>query len=327
MKLGILDQMPQPKGKTAEETASHTIEMAQTAESLGYERYWFAEHHATRGMVSSAPEIMMATVASRTSTLKVGSGGILLPQYSPFKVASQVAQLESLFPGRIEAGVGRSPGGGEFLRRLLADGKPNQMAEYPDKLKDLIQHLDGSAKVRAAPRTTGRPELFSLGLGENSAVLAGILGIGYVFGHFIRPDRGVEAFRAYHDAFEPGFMEKPVARACVFVVCGEDDAHAETLAKEQDIWLLNVEKGLDSQVPTPEAAQKKYETLTGKEREKVAENRRRMIIGGPETVKRELDHYRELYGCDDWLILCNLHDWGEKKRSFERLAGIYLQQP
>ncbi|WP_031548245.1 LLM class flavin-dependent oxidoreductase [Salinicoccus luteus] len=324
MKLGILDQMPQPKGKTAEQTAAHTIDMAQTAENLGYERYWFAEHHATRGMVSSAPEIMMATVASRTRTLKVGSGGILLPQYSPFKVASQIAQLESLFPGRIEAGVGRSPGGGEFIRKLLADGKPNQMAEYPDKLKDLIQYLDGSARVRAAPRTTARPELHSLGLGENSAVLAGILGIGYVFGHFIRPDRGVEAFRAYHDAFEPGFMAQPSARACAFVVCGEDDKHAEALAQSQDIWLLNVEKGLDSQVPTPEAAQKKYEALTEAEREKVKHNRRRMIIGGPETVRAELDHYSALYECDDWLILCNLHDWEEKKRSFERLAEIYL---
>ncbi|MFC3419881.1 LLM class flavin-dependent oxidoreductase [Salinicoccus hispanicus] len=324
MKLGILDQMPKPKGRTAEETAAHTIEMAQLAESLGYERYWFAEHHATRGMVSSAPEIMMAAVASRTKNLKVGSGGILLPQYSAFKVASQIAQLESLFPGRVEAGVGRSPGGGEFIRKLLADDKPNQMEEYPDKLKHMIEYLDGSAKVRASPRTIDRPKLYSLGLGENSALLAGLLGIGYVFGHFIRPDRGAASFQTYRDAFSPGFMNESSARACVFIICGKNDRHAEQLAQSQDIWLLNVEKGLDSQVPTSEAAEEKIRTLTEDEAEKIKNNRRRMIIGGPETVKAELDHFSNLYQCEDWLVLCNIHDWEEKKRSLERLAGIYL---
>ncbi|TVT29018.1 LLM class flavin-dependent oxidoreductase [Salinicoccus cyprini] len=324
MKLGILDQMPKPKGRTAEETAAHTIEMAQLAEALGYGRYWFAEHHATRGMVSSAPEIMMAAAASRTKKIKVGSGGILLPQYSAFKVASQIAQLESLFPGRIEAGVGRSPGGGEFIRRLLADDKPNQMEAYPDKLKNLIQYLDGSAHVRAAPRTTDRPELYSLGLGENSALLAGLLGIGYVFGHFIRPDRGAAAFQTYRDAFSPGFMDEPAARACVFIICGRNDRHAEQLAESQDIWLLNVEKGLDSQVPTPQAAKEKIDALTEDEVQKIKNNRRRMIIGGPGTVKAELDHFSNLYQCEDWLVLCNIHDWEERKRSFERLAGIYL---
>lgn len=323
MKLGILDQMPKPKGRTAEETAAHTIEMAQLSEALGYERYWFAEHHATRGMISSAPEIMMAAVASRTKKMKVGSGGILLPQYSAFKVASQIAQLESLFPGRIEAGVGRSPGGGEFLRRLLADDKANQMEEYPDKLKHLITYLDGSAKVRAAPRTTDRPKLYSLGLGENSALLAGLLGIGYVFGHFIRPDRGAAAFQTYRDAFTPGFMSEPSAKACVFIVCGKDDRHAEQLAISQDIWLLNVEKGLDSQVPSPEAAKGRMATLNEDEVNKIKSNRRRMIIGGPETVRAELDHFSNLYQCEDWLVLCNIHDWEEKKRSFERLADIY----
>ncbi|GAB3068938.1 LLM class flavin-dependent oxidoreductase [Salinicoccus sesuvii] len=324
MKLGILDQMPKPKGMTAEQTAAHTIELAQLAESLGYGRYWFAEHHATRGMISSAPEVMMAAVASQTQTIKVGSGGILMPQYSPFKVASQIAQLESLFPGRVEAGLGRSPGGAEFLRSLLADDKPNQMAEYPDKLRQLIAYLDGSAKVHAAPRTTNRPELYSLGLGENSALLAGLLGIGYVFGHFIQPDRGVAALQTYRETFSQGFMDTPSAKACVFVVCGEDDAHAEQLAHTQDIWLLNVEKGLDSQVPTPEAAEEKMRLLSEDEVKKVKNNRRRMIIGGPETVKVALDHLSDSYQCEDWLILCNIYDWEEKKQSFERLAALYL---
>src|SRR5690625_3213350 len=123
MKLGILDQMAQLKGMTAEETAAHTIQLAKYVEKLGYERYWFAEHHATEGLASSSPEIMMAATAAGTTKLKVGSGGILLPQYSSYKVAAQLLQLQSLFPGRIEAGVGRSAGSNERIRSLLADGK------------------------------------------------------------------------------------------------------------------------------------------------------------------------------------------------------------
>ncbi|MFB9861529.1 LLM class flavin-dependent oxidoreductase [Salinicoccus siamensis] len=324
MQLGILEQMAKPVGVSAEEMARHTLNMVQRAEALGYTRYWFAEHHGTRGMVSSAPEIMMAAAASQTSHIKVGSGGILLPQYSPFKVASQLAQLEALYPGRIEGGMGRSPGGAEFIRTRLADDKPNQLADYPDKLDALIHYLDGSARVKAAPRTISRPSLYSLGLGTNSGVLAGVLGIGYVFGHFLKPAGGTAAIRAYRDAFQPGFMEQDDVKACVFVICGEDDAHAEHLAKTQDIWLLNTEKGLDSQVPTPTQAAEKYSALNKKEQHKIEQNRQRMIIGGPHTVKHKLDQLRTDYECEDWLILCNIHDLDEKRRSYERVAALYL---
>lgn len=323
MRLGILDQMPQPKGKTAEETAAHTIEMARHAEDIGYESYWFAEHHATRGMVSSSPEIMMAAAAAQTETIKVGSGGILLPQYSAYKVAAQMSQLESLFPGRIEAGVGRSPAGGEFLRKRLADFKPNQMEEYPEKLLDLANYLNREGRIRPAPRTTEKPELYALGLGENSAELAAETGVGYVFGHFIKPDRGEASFKTYREKFRPGLLPAPKAKACVFVICGEDDAHAEQLAASQHVWLLNVEKGLDSRVPDVAEAEERMNSLSEKENEKVEQNSRRMIIGGPERVKKTLDHYSEIYHCDDWLLLCNLHDWGEKKKSFERVIELY----
>ncbi|WP_020008088.1 MsnO8 family LLM class oxidoreductase [Salinicoccus albus] len=323
MKLGILEQMPQPKGKTAEETAAHTIEMAQYAENLGYERYWFAEHHATRGMVSSSPEVMMAAAAANTERINVGSGGILLPQYSAYKVAAQFSQLESLYPGRIEGGVGRSPGGGEFLRERLADFKPNQVAEYPQKLEDLAGYINREGQIQPAPRTAGKPALYSLGLGENSAKTAAALGIGYVFGHFIKPDRGKASFDAYRNSFTPGLMEAPDAKACVFVVCGADDAHAEYIAQSQHVWLLNVEKGLNSQVPPAEEAEKKMNSLSGKERDSVEKNKRRMIIGGPQKVKAALDYYSDLYQCEDWLILCNLHDWQEKKDSFRRVMEMY----
>ncbi|KKK33806.1 hypothetical protein WN59_09320 [Salinicoccus sediminis] len=324
MRIGILDQMPQPKGWTAEETATGALEMARHAENMGYGSYWFAEHHATRGMVSSSPEIMMAAAAARTESIKVGSGGILLPQYSAYKVAAQISQLESLYPGRIEAGVGRSTGGGEFVRKRLADFKHNQMGDYPEKLEALTGYLNKEGQVRAAPRTEGKPELYALGLGENSAEMAASLGIGYVFGHFIKPDRGEASFETYRRNFKPGLLASPKAKACVFVVCGEDDEHAEHLSASQHIWLLNVEKGLDSQVPDVKTAQKRMASLNEKEKESVGKNRKRMIIGGPEKVKRELDHFSEIYQCEDWLLLTNLYDWEEKRKSFERVSELYL---
>lgn len=321
MKLGVLDQMAQPKGLTAEETVAQTIEMAQYVESLGYERYWFAEHHATKGMVSSSPEIMMAAVAAKTNTLKVGSGGILLPQYSPYKVATQLFQLQALFPGRIEAGVGRSPGGNETIRALLADGKPNQMEEYPSKLRELISFLNKDGTIRATPRTEKSPNIYSLGLGENSAQLAAELGIGYVYGHFINPSRGKEAHETYKKYFRAGYRENQDRRSAIFIICGENDEHAEELAISQDAWLLNVEKGLDSRVPS--IAEARAINWNQDELAKIRSNRKRMIIGGPDKVKRELEHLSERYECDDWLILTNIYDFEEKKQSYRRIMELF----
>ncbi|MDA3130284.1 LLM class flavin-dependent oxidoreductase [Aliibacillus thermotolerans] len=321
MKLGVLDQMAQPKGVSAEETAARTLELAQFVETLGYERYWFAEHHATRGLASSSPEIMMAAVAAKTKKLKVGSGGILLPQYSAYKVASHFLQLQSLFPGRIEAGVGRSTGGNERIRSLLADGKPNQADDYPEKLADLAAYLSKKGKVRATPRTEASPELFSLGLGENSALLAAELGIGYVFGHFIKPDRGKEAHDTYRTHFKKGYLNHPEQRSAIFIICGETDEHSEELASSQDIWLLHVEKGFDSRVPSVEEATSLR--LNKKEQERIKTNRKRMIIGGPAKVKRELTELSERYQCDDWLILTNIYDVEEKKRSYVRIMELF----
>ncbi len=321
MKLGILDQMAQPKNVNAEEMATKTIKLAKAVEKLGYERYWFAEHHATKGLASSAPEIMMAATAANTQTLKVGSGGILLPQYSAYKVATQLFQLQALFPGRIEAGVGNSPGGNEKIRTLLANGLPKQTTNYPDKLADLLSFLRKEGKVRAAPRTEHAPHLFSLGLGENSAALAAQLGIGYVYGHFINPERGEAAHQQYRNHFKPGLLSKPCARSAIFIVCGKTDTHAEELAISQDVWLLQVEKGLDSRVPSITEAQSMK--LRDHEIEQIRNNRKRMIVGGPATVKKELLQLSEQYQCDDWLILTNIHDFEEKRLSYERIINVF----
>ncbi len=171
--LHILDQVAIPKGQSAQETLIHTTQLAQLAETLGYERYWFAEHHSTRGLASTAPEILMAHIAAHTSTLCTGSGGILLPQYSPFKVAEVTRQLEALYPGRIEIGVGKSPGGIERTRLALTDGAKKDLSQFDRQLKDLLFYLSDSlpsghphAGVKAAPLVDAHPPVWLLGLGK-----------------------------------------------------------------------------------------------------------------------------------------------------------------
>lgn len=210
MKLGVLDQVPLSKGQTVTEKMQETIKMATLAEELGYTRYWFAEHHGTKGMQSTAPEILMAAIAAKTESIRVGSGGILLPQYSPFKIAEVTKQLESIFPGRVDIGLGRSPGGTSALRRALVDGTPRRLDDFWRQVDDLIHYVRDTlprthpnAGVKAAPAIDTPPPLWILGIGENSAEQAAKRGLGYVFGHFIKSARGEQAMRTYREHFRP----------------------------------------------------------------------------------------------------------------------------
>ena len=328
--LSILDQVPIPSGSDAYKTLEHTRELARTAEALGYYRYWFAEHHSTKGLASTSPEIMMSHIAASTSNIKVGSGGVLLPQYSPFKVAENFRQLEALHPGRVDLGVGRSPGGTAKTRLALTDGINKSLNEFPRQLEELSHYLTDSmprghkfAGIKAAPQTDSPPSLWLLGMGENSAKKAAELGIGYVFGHFIKPDRGKNALQTYYQQFQPTYYSpSPSAIIALFVVCGETDEEAEELALSQDLWLLRVEKGLDSRVPSIDEAKQYRYTVT--EEERVKNNRKRMIIGSRETVKKKIDKLAEHYQTEEFMVLTNIHDYDERRKSYERLAHIYL---
>ncbi|TKD68277.1 LLM class flavin-dependent oxidoreductase [Pseudalkalibacillus hwajinpoensis] len=328
--LSILDQVPIPKGSNSYTALEQTRELALLAEQLGYHRYWFAEHHSTKGLASTAPEIMMAHIAASTSRIKVGSGGVLLPQYSPFKVAENFRQLEALHPNRIDLGVGRSPGGTAKTRLALTDGINKSLNEFPRQLTELSHYLTDSIPsghdftgIKAAPHTETPPALWLLGMGENSAEQAADLGIGYVFGHFIKPTRGKNTLNTYYERFQYTYYHpKPQAIIAIFVICGETDEHAEELARSQDLWLLRVEKGLDSRVPSVEEA--KNHSYTKTELERIQNNRRRMVIGSPQTVKQQLHELSNRYQTEEFMVLTNIHSFEERKKSYERLARIYL---
>ncbi|MGR9050017.1 LLM class flavin-dependent oxidoreductase [Halobacillus faecis] len=328
MKLSVLDQSPISEGESAQDALQKSVELAKYTEKLGYHRYWVAEHHNTNGLANTSPEILISKIAQATTSIRVGSGGVLLPQYSPLKVAENFRMLEAMFPGRMDLGVGRSPGGGPKTRLALTDGIEKPLSSFSRQVKELKQFLQNSIPkgdrfygVKARPETPHQPELWVLGLTERGAKHAAVNGTGFTFGHFINPDHGKIPIETYRERFKSTDMEKSKVNVCIFVICGETEEEAEKLAKSQDLWLLRVEKGIDTRVPSIEVAES-Y-PYTKEEIEKIKKNRRRCIIGNPDQVKARLMELSEYYGTDEFLVITNLFDFEEKKKSYSRIARLF----
>src|SRR5919199_2104083 len=208
LKLSVLDQSPVPAGARPEDALANTIDLARHAERLGYARYWLAEHHNTRGLAGPAPEVMVATVAAATEAIRVGSGGVMLPHYSPLKVAEQFRVLEALHPGRIDLGIGRAPGGDPMsaaaLRIPTADDRfPNQVQDLIGFLEDRLDPRHPFARVRATPEPSGgTPPVWLLGSSDYSAAVAAVLGTAFSFAHFINPGLGEAVVKQYRESFK-----------------------------------------------------------------------------------------------------------------------------
>ncbi|WP_208001650.1 LLM class flavin-dependent oxidoreductase [Macrococcus carouselicus] len=322
MKFSVLDQVPVSRGDTVEDAIAKSIELAKLTEKWGYKRYWIAEHHNTAGLVSSSPEIMMTRLLSVTERIAVGSGGILLPLYSPYKIAENAKTMEAMFPGRVNIGIGNSPGGTERTRRALTDDGPNKLRDYTRMTEDLIGFMHNTLSqnhefrsVKAGPRINHMPPLWTLGLTENGARRAAALGIGFVFGAFINPKHMVQALKTYYSEFKPSaVMSEPHAILCLFIICSETNEEAERHARTLDHWLLNVTYGRDTTIPSIEEVEQKH--YSAKDLEIIRENRRRCIIGDPQKVKKALE---QLPAVDEVMVICNVHDFEVKKKSYELL--------
>ncbi|MRG85840.1 LLM class flavin-dependent oxidoreductase [Salinibacillus xinjiangensis] len=326
MKLSVLDQAPISKGDTATTTLKHTVELAQYVEKLGYTRFWVAEHHNTKGLAGTSPEVLISHIASMTNHIRVGSGGVLLPQYSPLKVAENFKVLEALFPNRIDLGIGRSPGGNHATRLALTDHIQKSLNEFPRQVADLSGFLTDSLpashdfkRVKATPRTITNPSLWVLGLSERGAKTAAENSTRFTFGHFINPTNGQKAIETYFEHFKvSSWQKRPMSNACVFVVCAETKKEAELLALSQDLWLLNVETGKDTRIPSIKEVKSKR--FTQRELEKIQKNRKRCIIGTPDDVRKRLEELSELYRTDEFLIITNIFDFNAKLKSYRLLA-------
>ena len=328
MKLSILDQSPVIRGHDARRAISETLALARRAEALGYYRYWLAEHHAIAALADPCPEVLVARLGAETSRLRIGTGGVLLPYYSAFRTAEAFRMLEALYPGRIDLGVGRAPGGDARTAQAVAGGGFPDAERFPEQVWELGAHLSGTLPpehphkhVRLQPEVSTAPEIWLLGSSDYSGALAAQLGMAFAFAHFINPRGGEEVMHAYREHFRPGHERSPRTMVCTFAICGEDDQDAERLAQPIDLRRLHMALNIDSPVPTAdEAAAHEY---TATEREYVAGQRARAVIGGPLRVRQELETLARRYGADELMVLTITGEYASRTQSYERLIGAF----
>jgi luciferase family oxidoreductase group 1 len=328
--LSVLDQSPVRAGGTAAQAFAETIELARAAERLGYRRYWVAEHHATEGLAGAAPEILVTRVAAATSAIRVGSGGVMLSHYSPLKVAETFRVLETLYPGRIDLGIGRAPGSDQLTARALQAGPGALPLEYfPNQVRDLLGYLgDGLpadhpfARIRVTPEPTGRPEVWLLGSSDQSALVAAYLGCAFSFAHFINDQGGPEVMAAYRERFRPSpHLPAPLGSIGVFALVADTEAEAERHARSRDLSRLRLDQGHLGPVPSIEEAE--AYPYSREERLRIASNRRRMVIGAPEQAKARLLELAEQYGVEELVIVTICYDFAARLRSYELLAQVF----
>lgn len=328
LKLGVVDQSPVPNGGTAADALRATLELARAAERWGYSRYWLAEHHSTNSFAGSAPEVLIPAVAAATRSIRVGSGGVLLPHYSPLKVAEQFRVLETLFPGRIDLGLGRAPGGDPRTAQALAYGRPPTGDVFPRQLEELSAWLANEnfaadhpwRRVRAMPRGPGVPELWVLGSGGQGALYAAEAGCAYSFAQFISGEDGAGVARAYRERFRPSArLAEPRAGAAVSVVCAETREEAARLASSMELWRRRIMRGFDRGIPSPEDAAAELEP--GWAPPPPDAPGARVIAGEPAAVRDALLGLAERYGVEELMVVTVTHDPGARLRSYELLAG------
>jgi luciferase family oxidoreductase group 1 len=329
VKLSIIDQSPVSSGATPAEALRNTIDLARRADALGYERYWIAEHHATPGFASPAPEVLIARVAAETSGIRVGSGGVLLPHYSALKVAEVFRVLHALYPGRIDLGIGRAPGSAPLEAYALRRDRDRRewVDDFPDQLLELLAYLRKAfpaahpfGRILVTPDMPGAPDVWLLGSSMWSAQAASEIGLPYAFAHFINPAptrRALEHYRAHTG---------PAVRRTILslgVICAETDAEAERQAAPVRLRrYLRAQGAEPGPIPTPEEALAQLGPGPDPLPPEAAEWPR-YIVGGPGAVRDRLTGIAQALGVDELMILTIVHDHRVRVRSYELLAEAF----
>jgi luciferase family oxidoreductase group 1 len=328
MRLSVLDLSPVPSGETPADALRNTIDLARHADELGMHRYWLAEHHNAASIASSTPAVMIAAVAAATKRIRVGSGGVMLPNHSSLAVAESFRVLHALHPGRIDLGIGRAPGTDNKTALALRRSRELLGAEgFPAQLDDLLRllgddpdpHVPFNA-LKAIPTGVPAPEIWLLGSGGDGARLAGQRGLGFAFAHHFAPADAASSIAVYRDAFAASrFRERPSVIVAASAICGEDDAHAERLASSGALSWLRFGQGLRD-LPLPSVDEALAYPYDDDEKEIVRAGRGRAIIGGPERVRDRLRELAGELGADEIMITSHIHDHAERRRSYERIA-------
>lgn len=323
--FSVLDLAPIVEGGSAEDTFRNTRELAKHAEKLGYNRYWLAEHHNMPGIGSSATSLLISHVAQATSSIRVGSGGIMLPNHSPLVIAEQFGTLETLYPGRIDLGLGRAPGTDQLTAFALRRNNMSDGSDFPDMLAELrryFQPFDGTQRVRAIPgEGLSHIPIWLLGSSGFSARLAGRLGLPFSFASHFSPENTIPALEIYRSSFEPSeVLDEPYVMLGINVVAADTDEEAERLSTSMQQQFLNLIRNKPAKLQPP------VESMEGlyTEYEKAALESRlsSSIIGGPEKVKAQLQAFIERTKADELIINAQIYDHKARLRSYEILANL-----
>jgi luciferase family oxidoreductase group 1 len=325
VRISILDQSPIISGHAPRQAIAETLALARRADELGYHRYWLAEHHAIAALADPCPEVLLARLGAETRRMRIGTGGVLLPYYSAFRVAETFRMLEALYPGRIDLGIGRAPGGDARTAQAVGGGHFPDAERFPEQVWELDCHLRGALpaehpfkRVRLQPEIDTVPRLWLLGSSDFGGALAAQLGLSFAFAHFINPKGGDSVSRLYREKF---ISERPDAKpeviVCTFAICAETDEEAERLAAPIDLRRLHMALNLDTPIPTAEEAAKHQ--YSEEERRYVDGQRARAVIGSPQKCRRELEALAERYGADEVMVLTITGDYASRLRSYELL--------
>jgi luciferase family oxidoreductase group 1 len=332
MRLSVLDQSPISEGSTGSEALRNTIDLARLADGLGYHRYWVAEHHGGAMLAGPSPEALIGPIASVTEHLRVGSGGVMLPHYSPFKVAESFSVLAGLFGDRIDLGIGRAAGTDPLTTRALQRDRSRPMADdFPDQLAELLAYLEGTippghpfARLVDLPGLPERPQPWLLGSSPQSAIWAGDLGLPYAFADFINPN-GASIASVYRERFAEGERLQAARTAvAVWALCADTDEEAERLASSARMSMAMLRRGRLIKVPPVETALR----FEASGEAPAAGSGRRTVVGSPETVRAGLETVASDYGAEEVIVVTICFDHAARRRSYELIAeACGLERP
>jgi len=331
--LSILDQSPISEGSSGADALRNSIDLAQRGETLGYRRYWVAEHHGTPMLASAAPEVLIAAIASATSRLRVGSGGVMLPHYSPLKVAESFSMLSGLFSDRIDLAIGRAAGTDPVTtfalqrdrRHVPPDDFPQQLAELLAYVEDRMPPEHPFAKLALLPGRPGRPDVWLLGSSEQSGIWAAEIGLPYAFADFINP-KGASIVAEYRAQFEKsGYAPEPRVIVAVTAICAESDEEARRLAASSRMVFTLLRQGQLLLVPPVETALRFFEEQ-GLSTHAMPPGRR-AIVGSPSTVREGIEAVAAEYGADEVMIVTITYDHAARCRSYELIAQAFRLSP
>lgn len=334
MKLSVVDQSPIPSGQTAADALRNTIELAQLCERLGYERYWVAEHHSAGSFAGTVPDVLLARLGAETQSIRLGSGAVLLPHYSPLRVAEAFRMLHAMYPNRIDLGLGRAPGGTPLETYALQRVQEGQRDDFPEKLVELLAFFNNGFpeqhpfnRILVQPEMPGGPEVWLLGSSGWSADAASQLGLPYAFAHFINPEPTRKAIEFYRKNFKPSkYLSEPLVLVATGAVAADTEEEADRLYTSYRMRRIMRERGDRGPIPSVEEAEeqlKQYEPIDSRQDNRDNGEWPRVFHGSIERVHEEMDGMLKALDVDELMVVTVVHSHEARLHSHELLAKAF----